>query len=491
MNENKNIAKKREEAGGADSLRARVFEVVSLSEYLTQERIESVLREHNKTINKYAWILHNKDPYLEEDEKKNPEHKAGTLKPAHYHVVLQMSNPTELRLISEWFGVPPQFIEIPKGKDKYKFLDKVGYLPHDSEKEQKLGKYLYPDKEIHANFDFRASLNERLTNKVKYGKADVTPKERMRYEVLVEGKTLRQCKKENPILFSDDLEKLKKLRGQYLMGAEPPLFRINFYVQGDGGIGKGLLCRALARALYPHLTDDDDIFFPVGAKGVGFEGYDGQPVIIWNDKRSWELVQMLGNVGNVFDVFDTFPTKSKQNIKFGYTSLINSVNIVNADQSYKEFLDGLAGEYVDRDGHFHKAEDKSQSYRRFPLMLVLHEEDYDMLINKGYMDDTRNFMEYYMYSHIRGNFSTIHQRIHDKATISKYETKTLEPVIEHHSAIVDKLTAKEDDLEAIEKEFADYGTYEEEVKYVQGEFVTDANGFIQVDEDMEKELPFT
>lgn len=96
-----------------------------------------------------------------------------------------------------------------------------------------------------------------------------------------------------------------------------------------------------------------------------------------------------------------------------------------------------------------------------------------------------------MYSHIRGNFAKPHQRIYDKALISQYETKTLEPVLEHHSVLVDKLTAKEDDVEAIEKEFADYGTYEKDVKFVQGEFVSDANGFIQVNEDMEKELSFT
>ena len=32
-----------------------------------------------------AWVIHNADYYTENDEKKNPEHKAGTLKKPHVH----------------------------------------------------------------------------------------------------------------------------------------------------------------------------------------------------------------------------------------------------------------------------------------------------------------------------------------------------------------------------------------------------------------------
>lgn len=448
---------KNEEERRVPTFRARIFEVVS--EQLTAERIEEVLESH-KIISRYAWIDHNKDEYKKADERKNPEHKAGTLKASHHHIVMQLSTPEEIRIIAKWFDVPTNLVEVPKGRGDT-FLDKVKYLTHESEKEQAKGKYLYPDEEVHANFDWRAALDALEMNKVKYGKKDVTPKERMRYAVLKEGKTLRECNSEDPLLFAEDMDKLKKLRGQYLMGCTPPACRINFFVQGSGGIGKGLLCRALARALFPNLTDDDEIFFIVGANGVGFEGYDGQPVIIWNDKRSYELVKMLGGVGNVFDVFDTFPTKSKQNVKYSSVNLINAVNIVNADQSYTDFLDGLAGEYTDRDGHFHKAEDKSQSYRRFPMMIVLHEEDYDMLINKGYMDNTRNFMEYYKYQHIRGNFAKINQKCHDKAIAQKFEAQTIAPVVEQHNLIADKLTKQVDDMAALEAEFADYGTVQD------------------------------
>ncbi len=58
-------------------------------------------------------------------------------------------------------------------------------------------------------------------------------------------------------------------------------------------LGKGLL-KALARSMYPHLTEDSEIFSEVGSDGALFEKYDGQPVIIWNDRRGSQLREELG-----------------------------------------------------------------------------------------------------------------------------------------------------------------------------------------------------
>ena len=143
-----------------------------------------------------------------------------------------------------------------------------------------------------------------------------------------------------------------------------------------------MICKAIARSLYPNFHDDDDIFFEVGAKGVPFDGYDGQPVIIWNDRRAYDLLQELGGRGNVFTVFDTHPSRTKQNVKYSSVNLCNAVNIVNSVQEYKEFLDGLAGEYEEKSGRVQKAEDKGQSYRRFPFIVPLHEEDFDLLVDE-------------------------------------------------------------------------------------------------------------
>ena len=111
-------------------------------------------------------------------------------------------------------------------------------------------------------------------------------------------------------------------------------------------------------------------------------------------------------------MFDTHPTKQLQNVKYSSINLINSVNIVNSIQPYLEFLDGLAGEYV-KNGVLQKSEEKEkkQSYRRFPFIIPLYEEDFAILLNKGFMYNNDDFLQYEEYTRIRGNM----QRIKEKA----------------------------------------------------------------------------
>ena len=66
--------------------------------------------------------------------------------------------------------------------------------------------------------------------------------------------------------------------------------------------------------MYPQYENDEDIFFIVGSNGSALEGYDGQPVIIWDDKRAIDLLNVLGDRGNVFNVFDVHPVRQRQNI---------------------------------------------------------------------------------------------------------------------------------------------------------------------------------
>lgn len=111
----------------------------------------------HKTIKTYAYIRHDKDVYTSDDEKNG--YKAGDPKPPHWHLVIKCDNAIELETIAKWLDIPPQYIDVPKGRGA--FLDCVQYLTHESEKEQKKGKYLYSDDEIKANFDFREELTKR------------------------------------------------------------------------------------------------------------------------------------------------------------------------------------------------------------------------------------------------------------------------------------------------------------------------------------------
>lgn len=405
----------------------------------------------HKTIKQFAYVKHDKDLFTDDDEKNG--YTAGEPKPVHWHVVLRTDAALEIEVIAKWLGIPQQYIDVPKGKGA--FLDCVQYLSHESVKEQAKGKHKYDDKEITANFDFRGELTKREENKLKYGR-DLDREQQILHDVMYCRKTIKQVIAEDRIFYMNSYKKVDGARLKYIQQCNPPTTRINFYVTGKGGSGKGLLSRALARSLYPDLESDDDIFFTVGDGKAAFEGYDGQPVVIWNDCRSVELFNILGNRGNIFRVFDSHPTKERQNIKYGSINLINAVNIVNSVQPYVEFLDGLAGEYTSN-GVSHTSEDKSQSYRRFPIILPIHEDEISILLNKGFMENTREYMEYIEYMNIVGNFEKIAITCGNNFPIrKKIENQTVKPIIDKYTEILSKSNVQKSDNEILEM-FKNYG----------------------------------
>lgn len=430
---------------------------------LTEEKIKDALA--HRTIKRWAYIAHDKDVYSALDEEYNPEHKKGDVKGKHWHIAIEMgTNAVEVGVIAKWLGIPDNFVNVAKGAGA--FLDCVAYLTHEDNKQRELGKYRYADDEVVANFDFRAELDKRMERKLKYGK-DLSDKDAIRNEVLYKGMTLKQVRDKYPLLYQDDMSYLQKCRLEYISKiAKMPRARINYYIEGNGGIGKGIISKALARVLIDrdNTMADDEIYFEVGENKVSFENYDGQPVIIWNDCRAFTLLQKLGGRENVFNVFDLFPPDIKQNIKYGSVRLINTINIVNSIQPWSEFLDGLAGEYKDKNGNVAKKEDKSQSYRRFPFFLILHEQDFTLGINKGIYAGTREFEQFMMYEHLKGNMRTIADRCGDNAKLFKtISNKALGMVKDKYDEVHDKLDHPQIGTdEEIMADFADVGTMPEQ-----------------------------
>lgn len=389
---------------------------------LTEEQIKKCIA--HKTLGKWAYVCHDKDVYSEKDELDDPEHKtAGEPKPRHWHIVLRTkTNQLEIEVIAKWLGISENFVEI---KSASAFLDCVEYLTHEHQNQQELGKHLYDDEEIIANFDFRGLLDQRKENSIKYGRADISKKDQWIHDLNQGKKTLRQCYMEDPILYGNSEELLRRNRRIFLQMQKPPLTRTNVYIGArrkdgtSGGMGKSLASRAVARQMGRSLGfidfEDDDLFFIVGAKNVTFEGYDGQPIIIWDDCKAINILEKLGSRENVYNVFDTYPAPvtQRQNVKGSFVPMNQVCNIISSSQEPFEFLDGLAGEFTNKSGQTFKADDKSQIYRRINIYLFLHEEDFEIGFNKGYFNDNNNYMEYEQYKGITGNFQIVRRELQD------------------------------------------------------------------------------
>lgn len=436
----------------------------------------------HKSIKRWGICLHDKDNYTEDEYHASIERNAGDPsapifqvgehKDDHWHFVAESGTSLDSAVLAKWLGIPENMIEFPTGRGA--FLDCIEYLTHENPKEQAKGKHRYDDDEVITSdgFDFRTTLLKRSENKAKYGR-DLDTKDQFRQDVLRYGKTLKQCFREDPVNYANDMAKLQKLRLEYLRMQKPPSTRMNFYVcgarsgeadaatTGHGGIGKGLMCRALARSLFPNIEDDEDIYFPVGAMGSAFEGYDGQPVIVWHDRRAADLLKELKGRGNVFNVFETHPdsVSARQNIKFDSIVLTNVVNIVEGIEGYLTFLDGLAGEYRDREGKSHEAEDKNQSYRRFPFIIPVHEDDFDLMLNRGVVENTSNFREYIEYKHIRGNMQKIAVACgRNEALARQLQMEMVQPVTAKYHELMEKAGEPVGDEATIRAMFMGIGT---------------------------------
>lgn len=99
----------------------------------------------------------------------------------------------------------------------------------------------------------------------------------------------------------------------------------------------------------PDITKDEELYFVVGDGNVPFDGYDGQPIIIWDDWRALDLLSHFDR-SLVWKLFAINPERISVNVKYGSTSLINAVNIVTCVDPYLKFMEELAGEYTDKRG---------------------------------------------------------------------------------------------------------------------------------------------
>lgn len=359
-------------------MRARTVNIMQYEEYISEETIKNVLSSY-KSIEKYAWIKHDKDIDVE----------TGKLKESHFHIVLQFKTPIYTYQVAKWFKLPVNFVDVPKGRDA--FIQCAQYLTHESEKEQEKGKHLYADDEIFSNFDFREELKKYEENKLNKSLNGRDKKAQLRKKVMHEGLKLSEIYIDDYVA---DFVMLRKCRLEYLkIYAELPKTRINFYITGGGGTGKSLSSKALAKTLVDpdNQLKDEEVFFVVGQQNSKFDNYDGQPVLIWDDLRAFDLLNYYNkNVGAIFNLFDVIPSSSQQNIKFSSVKLINSINIVNSVESFQVFADTICYKNGGLD------EPDKQIYRRFPFFIEINNsQKYDFFVNKQFFnDDEPNYKAY-------------------------------------------------------------------------------------------------
>ena len=368
----------------AGKVTARVYMIVQYEKHpltgedlgFNEEVIKAGIAKREQGLLYWAYVRHDKDVYLDGDDI--PEGKeVGDVRPPHWHVVLQFKSQAELPGVAKAFGVEDQYVDKMTGNGA--FFDGVYYLTHEDDKQRNAGKHVYGREEVVLPEGTEAEVWETIeTREAKRMKRMPQALSLERYlDKLASGKmTLAEVYDEDKLIYSKNITALKGARQAFLRHSKPPLVRANYYMQGEAGAGKTIAAKALARTLFPG-RDDDQVFFVVGDGAVPFDGYDGQPVIIWDD---WRADDILGKFdrGTVWKLFAINPDKISVSVKYGSVNLINAVSIVTSVRPFHEFIQGLAGEYVDAKKMTHKAEDINQGYRRFPVFMEISKESYDL-----------------------------------------------------------------------------------------------------------------
>lgn len=427
---------------------------------ITTEQVEKAVVK--KGVKRYAWILHGKDTYTAAEVAKNPALVQGSPKAPHVHVAIQRSSFSTIAQVARAFGVPPQCVE-PKPPSA--FLDLVEYLTHENPKQQQAGKYLYDDSEVHASkgWDWRSDLEEHKEDRQAKGlnKALKRRRKEAALKVTLGEWDLDDVYSNDPELWSAPgvMNQLKSLRADWLTRQTPPSQVLNFYICGEGGVGKDLLAAALARSLNPKAKRP---YFSLGGENVSFEHYDGEEIIIWEDFRAYSMLEACRkDRGLLFRILGPYRDDSKKiivNIKGSNTQLLNRVNIVTGPDDYETFLNGLAGEYevFSRESgqtFRRKSENKSQAYRRFPVIIPVTEGEFSIYLNKGFMDGTREYFQYEKYEHLRQDLGMVSRKceqIKDRSqavqVYRQVEERTIAPVLEHYPRLTGEL------LEPVEPE---------------------------------------
>lgn len=284
----------------------KTCEIGNQLEYMPLEVVESGL-DHN-AIKDYAYILHDKDKYDD-----------GTLKPAHWHIMLRFKNPVPTESLCKWFHVKPNQIERIKGS----FGDAVAYLTHRNRPD----KYQYLDEEIKSNYDFAVEVEKALSKK----------KDKQRKEEIIELIRSGVVREYNYTEYITALEydKYKRTidnafayRRDALMSLDRHMTVI--YIYGEAGTGKTTYAKKLA-------SDKGISCYISSGSNDPLDGYKGQDCLVLDDARPVDFL--------ISDFLKILDNNTQSTVKSRYKNKLLECQylIVTTSHDIPVFFDLLLG----------------------------------------------------------------------------------------------------------------------------------------------------
>ena len=289
------------------SPKVKVCEICQRAEFLSEDTIKQTLKDHSNCIEKYAYILHDKDI----DKNGNP------VSP-HFHIILKFNKDDgrTLRHIANWFGVEEQYVSKSTSKSRNKFLDMCKYLIHNGKDE----KYQYDPSLVQSNFDYNNFITQTTRAKRKQEIIDlimagtITP---LNFTTLISPTDYDTFKKSIQNAF------------EYKRVVDHSIDRQMevIYIFGRTGSGKSTFAKYIAA------KRDLSVFISSGDNDI-FDGYTQEDCIILDDFRGGnlsfpEILKLLDNNSN-----STISSRY-HNKDIGHCKLLIVTSILDLDGFYE------------------------------------------------------------------------------------------------------------------------------------------------------------
>ena len=318
----------------------RRCEIEQQVKYLPEEQITKGIKDR-RAIKYVAYICHDKDTYTKEDEEKNPEHKAGTMKEPHWHIILVFyeGQQQQLKYVAAWFGQQPERVQKIKSR---RVEDAFLYLIHQNAPD----KYQYDPSEVKANFDYITFIKE---NAMFLDRGDEIVSG-IDNGIITRENYTQYVNIHEYVQYSKQMEKAFSYAEKKVNSVNRELDAI--FICGASGTGKTSLAKYMA----------EQKGYSCFVSSIGqdmLDGYEDEDVIVFNDIR--------GNCGlalNEFIQITDNNTNARGKSRFRNKSL-NKCKMIIVTTIYS--MDQLLRELDPKHD-----EDWVQFYRRFKLYIVTY-----------------------------------------------------------------------------------------------------------------------
>lgn len=266
-------------------MKLRICELVINADKINKTKIENILKNKQKAIQNYAYILHDKDTYQNEKEAKENNKKIGDLKSPHYHIYLRFNYTQDTKHIAQWFNTQDNFVSKIKGR----FSDALMYMTHANSSD----KHQYDEQEVISDFDWKSEVTKSNLNKqfkmnyarLKEINAQIISGEIKEYNID------ERINVDEYYVYSAAIEKAFKYRVITLKRIKRQMKCV--FITGQSGAGKSTLAKKIAE------DNKYNAYISSGSNDI-LDDYRGEECIILDDLRSdclglSDLLKMLDN----------------------------------------------------------------------------------------------------------------------------------------------------------------------------------------------------